>query len=164
LIFLTVGTQLRFDRLVAMVDEVAGNLDEPVVGQVHNSRVVPAHIRTASFMTQSEYRRHFENARVVIGHAGIGTVLQARDARKPLIICPRVSSLGEHRNDHQLATARSLEAQPGIYVAESVDRLRSLLFSQHLQPCEANSAAAAAFAHRLSDHLQHVAQQRCAVR
>jgi UDP-N-acetylglucosamine transferase subunit ALG13 len=36
----------------------------------------------------------------------MGTILTALEIRKPLLIFPRRAEQGEHRNDHQLATAR----------------------------------------------------------
>lgn len=36
---------------------------------------------------------------------------------KPILIMPRRASLGEHRNDHQLATTRWMAERPGVSVA-----------------------------------------------
>ena len=54
---------------------------------------------------------------MVVAHAGIGTILSARRHARPLVILPRKADLGEHRNDHQLATARAVAALPGVHVA-----------------------------------------------
>ena len=55
-------------------------------------------------------------ADAVVAHAGIGTILGALELGKPTVVMPRRAALGEHRNDHQLATARRFSG-PGIAVA-----------------------------------------------
>ena len=45
-------------------------------------------------------------ADAIVAHAGMGTILTALELGKPLLVLPRRASLGEHRNEHQLATAR----------------------------------------------------------
>jgi UDP-N-acetylglucosamine transferase subunit ALG13 len=72
---------------------------------------------TQSFMSGEEMEVLFSRARLVVAHAGMGSVLSALKHRKPIIIVPRKASLGEHRNDHQLATARWLVNRTGVKVA-----------------------------------------------
>lgn len=73
-------------------------------------------------------------AHVIVGHAGIGTIITAAKAEKPLILYPRQASLGEHRNDHQQATAREMESRQGIYVAWNDEMLEQFLTSEALMP------------------------------
>ena len=42
---------------------------------------------------------------------------------KPIILVPRRAALGEHRNDHQLATVRQLAERPGILIAHDETEL-----------------------------------------
>jgi len=73
-------------------------------------------------------------AKVIVGHAGIGTILSGGRAEKPLILFPRRASLGEHRNEHQLATIRALGSRTGIHVATNVAELEALLRNGNLAP------------------------------
>ena len=57
----------------------------------------------------------------------MGSILTALQYRKPIIIMPRRAALGEHRNDHQLATAKWLGNKSGIFVAEDETALLNLL-------------------------------------
>jgi UDP-N-acetylglucosamine transferase subunit ALG13 len=56
-------------------------------------------------------------ATAIVAHAGIGSVLAALELGKPILVLPRRASLGEHRNDHQMATARALAALGKVRVA-----------------------------------------------
>ncbi|WP_172122694.1 MULTISPECIES: glycosyltransferase [unclassified Devosia] len=127
MILVTVGTQLPFDRLVAAVDELAPSLGVPVFGQVGRAAHLPSNMEWAPLLASDEFARRFAAASTIVAHAGIGTVLMAQRWRKPIILVPRRAGLGEHRNDHQLATCSELEGRPGIYVARQTAELADLL-------------------------------------
>lgn len=113
MIFLTVGTQLPFERLVQAMDGVAGTMCEPVIAQTGTpSRCLNLIVEPT--MSASRYLRVLTQARVVVAHAGIGTVLAAQDVGVPVILVPRRAELGEHRNDHQIGTVRALIGRRGI--------------------------------------------------
>jgi UDP-N-acetylglucosamine transferase subunit ALG13 len=135
-IFVTIGTQLPFTRLVSAMDSLAVELGEPVVAQIGPDAGNYPHLEIADHMTPARFEETFRAARAVVAHAGIGTILSAKRLGKPLILMPRRHALGEHRNDHQLATARCIEGRPGLYVAWEVADLRPLLTGPPLQPAE----------------------------
>jgi UDP-N-acetylglucosamine transferase subunit ALG13 len=64
---------------------------------------------------------------VVISHAGIGTILSALHYEKPILVIPKLASLGEHRNEHQTATARRMMEMGNVNVAFDDDQLRQRL-------------------------------------
>lgn len=134
MIFLTVGTQLPFGRLVSMMDEIAGELGLDVFAQTAEPKAAYANIRHAPFLTPDDYDDLLSRTRILVGHAGIGTILTAIRAEKPVIIVPRKASLGEHRNEHQRATARYLSGHEGVYVAENRDDLTEILQRPDLKP------------------------------
>ena len=70
------------------------------------------------------------DAEMIVSHAGMGTILTALRYRKPILILPRKAGFGEHRNDHQLATAKWLEHRQGILVANEAADIASLLDSR----------------------------------
>ena len=118
MIFVTVGTDQPFDRLVRSLDEWAeknGRTD--VFAQIGETKFVPRHLKSVHFLEAPEYQQHFANASVVISHAGMGTILTALRHKKPILVMPRRASLGEHRNEHQLATATHLLELGKISVA-----------------------------------------------
>lgn len=129
MIFATVGTQLPFPRLIDWLDTAAPEFGEPVVMQtgVPEDPARWPNITQHTSLNPVEFEATFRAATVVISHAGIGTVLSAQRYGKPLILLPRRHDLGEHRNDHQLATARALDGTPGLYIAWDVTDLACLL-------------------------------------
>jgi UDP-N-acetylglucosamine transferase subunit ALG13 len=128
LIFVTVGTQFPFDRLIRAVDAWAGhNKIKNIVAQIGVGQYKPTFMETHSFIPPDLFRRHQNDAQLLISHAGMGTILGALEDCKPLIIMPRKASLGEHRNDHQMATAKRFQRMPGIYIANDVGELGQYL-------------------------------------
>jgi UDP-N-acetylglucosamine transferase subunit ALG13 len=127
-ILLTVGTQLPFDRMVKAVDDWAiGEDRSDIVAQVGPSRYPTTRINSFPFSDPAQMRRLQEESRLIIAHAGIGSIVTALELGKPIIIMPRDHERGEHRNGHQLATARRFQSTPGIYVAADEHELAQYL-------------------------------------
>lgn len=118
MIFVTVGTQLPFDRLVRAVDEWAGLRGRTdVFAQMGPSEYRPRFIESRPFISPEEHRRRMEGATAVVGHAGMGTIIGALELGKPVLVMPRRAGLGEQRNDHQLATAKRFSELKRVAVA-----------------------------------------------
>ena len=128
MIFVTVGTDMPFNRMVRVVDEWAraSNRDD-VFAQIGETEWQPAHIAWGKFLQPPEFARRFGEAEVVVAHAGMGTILSALQYEKPILVMPRRASLGEQRNEHQLATARHLSELGKINVAMDEAELRAML-------------------------------------
>lgn len=127
MIFLTVGTQLAFDRLVASVDAWAKDSNCEVKAQAGPTTVKYEHITQTDFLGADEFELLFSSADLIIAHAGMGSILSALSCGKPIIIMPRQASLGEHRNDHQVATAKRFSEREGVLVAWNEGELISTL-------------------------------------
>ena len=123
LIFVTVGTQLSFDRLVGEVDLWAGRSGTEVIAQVGPSERTFSNINTVPFLKPDETQSLFKQSECIVSHAGMGTVLSSLAIQKPLVVMPRDASLREHRNDHQFATARCLAKRSLANVAWDVNEL-----------------------------------------
>ena len=134
MIFCTIGTQAPFDRFVRIVDEVAGHLDEEVIAQVYKNEYQAKNIKTIDFLPPDEFNKLFSKARLIVAHAGMGTIISAMRQNKPIIIFPRIAALGEHRNEHQLATARKMKELGYVYVANNAEELKELLTKPNLKP------------------------------
>ena len=125
MIFVTVGTQLPFERLVQGMDAWAGdNPGEEIFVQTGDSAYQPHHCVFKPYTRPDEWEDCFRRAALVVSHAGVGTILKSLDQGKPLIVMPRLASLGEHRNDHQVATAARFDGFQNIRI---VNRLAELL-------------------------------------
>lgn len=131
MIFLTIGTHEPFDRLVRAVDDWAGaNPDAEVFGQITErgaDSYVPRHFAWVARIGPHEYRAKVKAAEFLVAHAGMGSIITALRAAKPIVVMPRRGDLAETRNDHQLATAAKLATKPGIFVAATEADLPALL-------------------------------------
>ena len=118
MIFVTVGTQGQFDRLIRTIDEWAGVRGiTDVFAQTGPSDYRARHIRVERFIDPGEFRRCVESASLVVAHAGMGSIITALELGKQIIVMPRRAELGEHRNDHQVASAKRFAQQGRIIVA-----------------------------------------------
>ncbi len=140
MIFVTVGTQLPFPRLIDAMDRLAGRINEPILAQT-GVACSAKNLIVEPVMSEERYRHVLGISRLVVSHAGIGTVIAARDAEKPLILVPRRAELGEHRNDHQIGTVRELVGRQGVKAVWDTDELAELV-TQELPPPVAASGPA----------------------
>jgi len=128
MIFATIGTQLPFDRLMVGLDTwAAQNPGVPIIAQAGSTSRSFRHLHTVTSMPQSEFRRYFKASRLVVAHAGMGTILSAVELGKPLIIMPRRTQFGEHRNDHQQDTCREMSRLSNVVVAGNGEQLHAAL-------------------------------------
>lgn len=128
MIFVTVGTQIPFDRLVKIVDDWAADTGrDDVFAQIGEGGWQPPHLEWSELIDPAEHRRRLEEADLVIGHAGMGTIISGLELGTPVLVMPRRADLREHRNDHQLATARRFEEMGKAIVAYDEASLRDHL-------------------------------------
>lgn len=131
-IFLSVGTQLPFDRLTRAIDdwcaeEGTGDQVFGQIGKLGKGSYLPKHFEVAETLSHAEFVRRVERSALIVGHAGMGSIISALTYEKPIVIMPRLARLGEHRNDHQLATVARFRSRPGIIAADDESVLRSKL-------------------------------------
>ena len=122
MIFVTVGGQMPFNRLVRSVDEWAGtHKNIEFFAQIGRGGWKPEHIAWAELLSPPTFRHKILSADLIIAHAGMGTILNALDLSKRLSVMPRRGYLRETRNDHQVATANRLESM-GLVVQAHDER------------------------------------------
>jgi UDP-N-acetylglucosamine transferase subunit ALG13 len=126
LIFVTVGAQMPFDRLIGWVDDWAVSRDRrDVCAQIGPSAYQPRRLEVLPFLDPPEFRKRMRDARGVVSHAGMGTILTALELGKPILVVPRLGSLAETRNDHQVATARRFEEDGLVLAAYDEEQFRA---------------------------------------
>jgi len=132
MIFLTVGTQFPFDRLVKAVDDLAGEglLAEEVFAQVGDSLYQPRNFQAVSSLDKKAFDGYFRSASAVISHAGMGTITMALDHGKSLLVMPRRKKYQEVVNDHQVGLADRFAVLGHLLMArdetELADKVRQL--------------------------------------
>jgi UDP-N-acetylglucosamine transferase subunit ALG13 len=105
MIFVTVGSQkFQFNRLLKKIDELIENkvINEEVFAQIGVSDYKPQNYKYKEFVTQDEFNKYLDEARLIITHAGTGVIVNAIKKGKKVIGIPRLSKFGEHVDDHQI--------------------------------------------------------------
>ncbi len=129
-IVVSVGTQFSFDRLTSMVDFWIGKNNRyatRTIFQVGKGGKKSEYCESVEMLSPERYDTVMNSAKLLISHAGMGSILSAIDYRLPILMVPRQFSLGEHRNNHQSTTAREFSKRKGIYVANDKQELFEVL-------------------------------------
>ena len=156
MIFVTVGGQLPFDRLIRVVDEWAGRSGRSdLFAQVGPGGFATENMPACELISPRECRDYMNEAEVIVAHAGMGTILTALDLKKPLLVMPRLARLSEHRNDHQVATARYFAKTGHVQAAFDEDELRSRL--DHLHEIEIPESFESKPSEQLLERIRHFA-------
>jgi UDP-N-acetylglucosamine transferase subunit ALG13 len=123
-IFVTVGAQMAFDRMVRAVDQWAGETGRTdVFAQIGPAEYTPQHVEHAGFLEPPQFAERARAADVIVAHAGMGSIITALTLGKPILVMPRRGDLRETRNDHQVATAKRLSELGKVAVAMDEDEL-----------------------------------------
>jgi UDP-N-acetylglucosamine transferase subunit ALG13 len=125
MIFVTIGTSEPFDRLLAAIDSL--DTTEEIVAQVGSSTHRLSRARCYDFLTFEQTLEYMRAARVVVSHAGVGSVLAALTVGRVPVVMPRLRRHGEAVDDHQLPFARRLASEGLVLLAEEPVELGAAL-------------------------------------
>jgi len=135
---------MPFDRMVRAVDEWAareGRRDVfaqigPAEGD-ESSDFEPRHIEWTRFLDPPDFQRRVREASALVAHAGMGSIITALQAGKPILVMPRRGDLQETRNDHQVATAERFYKLGRVRVAfDEAQLVRELSTLERLAAAE----------------------------
>jgi UDP-N-acetylglucosamine transferase subunit ALG13 len=128
MIFVTVGHQMPFERLVRLVDGWAGaRRRRDVFAQIGRSSYRPRNFAYREFLSAAEFDQRVREASAVVGHAGSGSIIQGLYRRRPMLVLPRLSELQETRNDHQVGTAEFFARTGQLLMAKNDEDLVRLM-------------------------------------
>ena len=161
MIFLTVGTQFPFDRLVRTVDQLCeeGTIKDEVFAQIGESTYRPRHFEAVAWLDKKAFDERFRRAWAIVSHAGMGVIMMALDHGKPLLVMPRQRRYREVVNDHQAPLADRFEMLGHILVARDESQLGikiGLLRSFVPRPRQASPEAVARRIGRFLDSMGRV--------
>lgn len=128
MIFATVGSMFPFDRLVKAMDEWAGsrNVDDVLV-QIGDGAYEPRNVKWVRKLSPSDYTHAIASCELLVAHLGMGSIISAMQARKPMLLLPRRSTLGEINTDHQLHARTWIAGKKGVLVADDGDEMARYL-------------------------------------
>jgi len=133
MIFCTVGsTNFDFSRLVKKMDDISKSIDEKVVLQIGGTKYTPKYAEYFKFKSRKEIGKYYNESKIIVGHAGTGTIITAFRYNKPIIIVPRRKKFNEAVDDHQLEIAKKLEDNGMVIVVYDINNLKKTLEKKEL--------------------------------
>lgn len=135
MIFASVGSMLPFERFTRAVDAwSAANPTTDVLIQIGDGDYEPRHARWVRMMPHKAYSEALAACDLFVAHVGIGSILQALERGKQMLMLARRASLGEHTTEHQLHTVARFSHTPGLEFAENVVSLQFKMTELLRQP------------------------------
>jgi len=128
-IFVAVGTQFPFDRLIRHMDDwlKEQTIIEPCFAQIGTGEYEPNLMEWERFIDADAYADKIQQAGLIVSHAGMGSIITAIESQTPIIVINRQHQLGEHRNDHQADGLEWMGKLSGVYTASTQEDLYNLL-------------------------------------
>ena len=137
MIFASVGSMLPYDRFVAAVDEWAGaHPDVDVFIQIGEGEYEPRNAPWARIVTHQEYMDRLRACRLFVAHVGMGSIFQALELQKQMVMMPRRADLREHTTDHQLHTAARFRDIRGLRIVDEPVELKAAISELLDRPIE----------------------------
>jgi len=121
-IFVTAGTS-SFYRLIQKMDEYAGQTGKNIIIIIGRTEYKPHHSKYFKFIEKEYYSTLIQKAKIVVTHAGIGTIIEVLESNKPMIIVPRSKDLDEAFDNHQQEIAELMKGFPNVKVVYSVNEI-----------------------------------------
>ncbi len=140
MIFITTGTSAwDFSRFIRIMDGLALKIDSKIIMQIGQTRYAPRNCEYVRYLNKKELETRYEKSRLIVSHAGVGSILTAIRLHKDIIVFPRRQAYQEHLDDHQLELAKNLE-HPLVCAAleekELENKILSVLNHPHLAGSE----------------------------
>ncbi|WP_343839015.1 PssE/Cps14G family polysaccharide biosynthesis glycosyltransferase [Salinibacillus aidingensis] len=129
--------ELPFTRLLDEMERLkqSGLVDDEIIVQNGNTRYSSEHMKLIPFMSYDEMERLFEQARLIITHAGTGSVTTGLKKGKKVIAAARLQKYGEHNDDHQLELVDVFEKQGHILSWSEGESLEDVIEqAEHFEP------------------------------
>lgn len=155
MIFVALGTQgYSFDRLLRGLDGV----DEELVVQGGASTYRPAGATWFDFLDFPQLLEYVRASRVVVSHAGVGTVMTVVGEGKRPVVVPRLVRYAEAVDDHQLHFARRMNEAGLVRLVEDPAELRAAIATTP-EPPQAQPAGRSRLAADLRAYLEQLVER-----
>ncbi|HSN22225.1 MAG TPA: glycosyltransferase [Usitatibacter sp.] len=142
--FVTLGNMNQpFPRLLAGVEALAAELPRPIVAQRGNTPYASQVLELVDFLPPERFAELVRTARVLVMHAGAGSIIHALQAGRTPVVMPRSAALGEAIDDHQAELADAFAREARLFVAHDARGLAAAVRSAlEARPAAAREPAA----------------------
>ena len=130
MILVLLGTQDRqFDRLINEVVKLKkkGFIKDKIIIQKGVSVFNDPKIESFDFAPKEKIDELIEEAKIVITHAGVGTITECLNKDKKVIVVPRLKKYAEHTNDHQLQITKEFAEKNYIVPVYEINKLKNAI-------------------------------------
>jgi len=130
MILILLGTQDKsFHRLLKSVDSLIkkGEIKERVIAQIGYTKYESNNMEIFDFVSKEKLEEYVDEARIIITHAGVGSILDGLKKGKVMIVAPRLKKHKEHTNDHQLQILKEFASLGYIIPMYDFSKLGKLL-------------------------------------
>lgn len=130
MILVGLGTQDKsFERLLKQVDKEIknGNINEEVIVQAGYTKYESKNMKIFDYVTQEELNEYVNKARLIITHAGVGSILNGLENNKKVIAVPRLEKYKEHANDHQVQIAEQFSEEGYVIYLKKLKDLGKII-------------------------------------
>lgn len=159
MILVSLGTQDKeFPRILKAIDHAIeeGWIQEEVVAQIGQTHYRSTNMKLLDFLKESEFDELLQQARIVITHGGVGTIIHAVNAKKPVIATPRLAKYGEHHNDHQLQIIKRFAEMGCLIPLYEMEDLKDCLKRAETFVPNSYHSNTEAFVARIRDYLKTI--------
>ena len=112
MVFVSVGTQKQdFNRIFELVEKCDALQNEEIVAQTGNTKFESKKMKMLPSIDSKKYSEYKKKADLVICHGGVGTIFDALENGRKVLVVPRLEKYKEHINDHQIEVASALEKE-----------------------------------------------------
>lgn len=130
MIFVTVGSMFPFDRLIRAVDQWATQRNfNDITMQIGAGSYLPQNGKWIRSLSPDDFASAVKRCDLMVTHLGMGSVISAMQARKPIILLPRRAALGEANSDHQIHGTEWLRGSSGVWIADDEKDIEEFLMS-----------------------------------
>lgn len=158
--FVALGNATQpFLRLLAAVSAAFERLPQPVFVQHGRTPLGDPRFEGAPFLDMEAFARRIAAARLVLCHAGAGSVLHALVAGKTPLVMPRRKRFDEAVDDHQDEFAEALARAGRVRVVESAGDLVRVLAAPAVEGV-ASPRPCSRMAELVAGALREVAEER----
>ena len=126
MLFVTLGTQDKsFKRLIDYFENL--DTDEEIIVQSGLTNYISNKLKIEKFFSNEGLEKNIQDARIVITHGGVGTIINALNHHKVVIACARLAKYHEHHNDHQVQIIDEFEKAGYLLALRDGDDIKEVL-------------------------------------